>query len=81
MFIKNKNMRGLIFGLLACIYLPLQAQQLKPGFDPQEYHDLLSLPERGDSGTMGKHPDNFSLLYISPEVGFYNRWFLWKRSD
>lgn len=73
-------MRGLIFGLLACIYLPLQAQQLKPGFDPKEYHDLLSLPERGDSA-MAKHPDNYQLLYTSPEVGFYNRWFLWKRND
>ncbi len=73
-------MRGLIFGLLACIYLPLQAQQLKPGFDPKEFQDLLSLPERGDSA-MGVHPDNYQLLYTSPEVGFYNRWFLWKRND
>jgi len=73
-------MRGLIFGLLVCIYFPLQAQQLKPGFDPKEYHDLLSLPERGDSA-MGVHPDNYQLLYTSPEVGFYNRWFLWKRND
>ncbi|MRG46473.1 lipase family protein [Chitinophaga sp. SYP-B3965] len=71
-------MRGLIFGLLACIYFPLHGQQLKPGFDPKEYHDVLSLSERGDSI---KDPDNFKLLYISPEVGFYNRWFLWKRSD
>lgn len=74
-------MRGLFLLLLACIYLPLQAQQLKPGFDPKEYGDLLQLPERGDSGTMDKHPDNFKLLYTSPEVGFYNRWFLWKRND
>lgn len=73
-------MRGLIFGLLACIYFPLQAQQLKPGFDPKEYHDLLSLPERGDSA-MSIHPENYQLLYTSPEVGFYNRWFLWKRND
>lgn len=74
-------MRSFLCGLLACIYLPLQAQHLQPGFDPGEYAALLQLPERGDSAVMQKHPENYTLLYTSPEVGFYNRWLLWKRSD
>ncbi|WP_168208663.1 lipase family protein [Chitinophaga sp. XS-30] len=74
-------MRRTLCGLLVCLYFPLQAQHLRPGFDANEYAELLQLPERGDSTVMQKHPDKYTLLYTSPEVGFYNRWLLWKRQD
>ena len=81
MFTK-KRMRPLLWILLSCIYFPLKAQQLKPGFDAKEYLELMSLPERGDSATFNKRPtDNFTLVYLSPEVGFYNQFAVWKRSD
>lgn len=75
-------MRSFICGLLACIYLPLQAQHLQPGFDPKEMAGLLQLAGHGgDSSDLHKSTEGFTLLYTSPEVGFYNRWQLWKRSD
>lgn len=75
-------MRGILLALLAIFFnSELQAQHLRAGFDPREYEALMNLPERGDSAVMAKYPDNFELLYTSPEVGFFNRWLLWKRSD
>lgn len=74
-------MRLFFLGILAGIYFPLQAQQLRPGFDPQEYGKLLQLPQRGDTASQRKAPSDFTHLYTSPETGFYNRWMLWKRSD
>lgn len=82
MFTK-KRMRPFLWVLLCSIfYLPLQAQQLKPGFDPQEYFEVMSLPERGDSASFSKkHPEKFSLVHVSPEVGFFNQFVMWKRND
>lgn len=74
-------MRFLFLAILSCLYFPLQAQQLKAGFDPREYSDLLKLPQTGDTADNKKAPAGYTHLYTSPEVGFYNRWFLWKRGD
>ena len=58
-------------------------QDLKPGFDPSEYLDVLAL-------TFGKYdslkkaqasPSQFALAYQSPVVGLDNRWSLWLRRD
>ncbi len=66
-YVYKKRMRPLLWILLSCIYFPLKAQQLKPGFDAKEYFELMSLPERGDTATFNKRPpDNFSLVAISP---------------
>ena len=74
-------MQRLLWVILAFVYFPLQAQQLKPGFDPKEFYDLMELVKWGDSSAVSKSFDHFKLLYVSPEVGFYNRWLLWKRND
>lgn len=74
-------MRAVFFAWFFSLSLSLHAQHLKPGFDPNEYADLLQLPERGDSAVMKKHPANYQLVYTGPEVGFYNRWQLWMRND
>lgn len=74
-------MRFFFLVILACIYLPSQAQLLQPGFDANEYGELLRLPQNSDTTGSKKIPAGYTLLYASPEVGFYNRWFLWKRKD
>lgn len=80
MLFYKKRMRSLLFVLLTSLCLPLQAQ-LKPGFDADEYNQLMRLPYNVDSPAMEKVVPGFTFLYVSPEVGFYNRWSLWKRSD
>ena len=81
MFTK-KRMRFFFLTILACIaFAPLHAQRLKAGFDPNEYGELLGLPQNGDTAAHEKVPAGYTLLYTSPEVGFYNRWLLWQRED
>ncbi|RAI98681.1 lipase (class 3) [Chitinophaga skermanii] len=72
--------------LILCYFLILiphlaPAQQLQPGFDPKEYLSLLEIPERTDSTGNFKEAKGFTLKYVSPEVGLYNRWALWERAD
>ncbi len=76
----KKHMRAILWALSAVLALPVKAQ-LKAGFDANEYHDLLNLPQNGDTASAKNHPAAYKLLYTSPEVGFYNRWVLWERSD
>lgn len=64
---------------------PLTAQQLKPGFDPREYTELLDInflhadtPWVNSQIPMPKHS---RFVYRSPETGLYNRWNLWLRDD
>lgn len=73
-------MRALLWVLAAMFTLPVKAQ-LKAGFDANEYKDLLSLHQNGDTAGIKNHPAAYRLLYTSPEVGFYNKWILWERSD
>lgn len=74
-------MRFLFITMLACACFQSTAQQLKPGFDAQEYNRLLALPQNGEEDSVHKIPAGFTHLYTSPEVGFYNRWILWQRND
>lgn len=61
------------------------AQKLKPGFDRDEYAELLkATASQSDTPLVSKHfplPDHLKLLYRSPEFGLYNRWDLWLRDD
>lgn len=61
----------------------IQAQQLKPGFDPDEYIGVLQrsamqvdVPYRGE---MPKITD-FKRVYRSPEMGLRNRFEIWENS-
>ncbi|UKJ09152.1 lipase family protein [Solitalea lacus] len=69
-----------LYSLSSSVY----AQQLKPGFDAVEYADLLNLEY--DSLQTGVSIQNssfhsYKLFYQSPEVGLFNKCFLWVRSD
>lgn len=58
---------------------------LKPGFDPKEYAELLSLAYYGtgvhDSAQRGHAKDPYHREYRSEEVGLKNRWTLYLRND
>ena len=58
---------------------------LKPGFDPKEYAELLSLAYFSssipDSVLRNTKPDPYKMVYRSPEVGLRNRWTLYLRND
>jgi hypothetical protein len=72
------------FFLLLCSSA-LQAQKLKPGFDPSEYAALLSIAFNGssigDSVLRKTSADPYHREYQSPEVGLKNRWTLYLRPD
>lgn len=79
--------------LLTCLCLgvlllssSLSAQvQLKPGFDPAEYEQLLTLSFYGssipDTQQRKKIKDPYQLVYRSPELGLLNRWQFFLRND
>ena len=73
--------------LLAVILnLTLSAQtKLKPGFDAQEFLDVLKLEwAHQDSGSKYGHavlPLNYKRVYRSPEVGLKNKFDFWLRDD
>lgn len=61
------------------------SQELKPGFDGQEYLDMLSINfQRFDSAIpipSTPAPANYHVVYRSPELGMMNRWNCWYRND
>jgi len=61
--------------------LNLNAQNLKPGFDSEEYKQLMYVSARAGVGdeysAKFPEPDNFKLIYNSPIVGLDNFWNLW----
>ncbi len=70
----------LLFWLAAC---PVAAQ-LQPGFDKQEYLDLMTVSAQvGDSAYRAALPvaDGYSFRYRSPVVGLENLWELYLRED
>ena len=57
---------------------------LHPGFDGQEYRELLDLSAHGTlapESTRAETAERYTLQYRSPEVGMRNRWDLWVRAD
>lgn len=78
--------RSLILGIWIFFQItPLTAQHLKPGFDPQEYSELLSINFlHADTPWVNKQipiPEHSRLVYRSRETGLHNRWDLWLRDD
>ena len=79
-----------IFSLFAFLFYLIEiatAQTLKPGFDAEEYGDLMALIDYQNRvfDESGKKtfviPDGYILSYSSPEMGFKNQWDFWKRND
>jgi predicted lipase len=65
--------------------LSTSSQVLKPGFDPKEYAELLSIAYFGssipDSIERKKLKDPYTRVFRSDEVGLLNRWSLYVRND
>lgn len=72
--------------IFTCI-LSSQAQKLKPGFDKQEYIELLRIVQKQHvdldkwpSDTLVPKPES-TFAYRSPVIGIVNMWDLWIRKD
>lgn len=70
----------LLFTLLFTV--PLFGQKLKPGFDKEEYRELMYISAR--TGAMSSEyyinipePENFKMVYRSVTMGLDNLWDLW----
>ncbi len=79
-------MRITITCLLLTLSVVNSAQtSLKPGFDPAEYADILSIAFHGssiaDSNERKIKKDRYQLEFKSPETGLMNRWSLFLRQD
>lgn len=75
--------KPLLFICLQFLYSFLSAQTLKPGFDPKEYLNVLSISfGKYDSiaKLKGGVPE-YKRIYRSPVKGLDNRWDLWQSSD
>lgn len=74
-----------LYLLLATHSLLLAQNKLQPGFDAKEYISLLSLGFYGssiaDTTARKTEKEPYSKLYISPEVGLKNQWWLYLRND
>jgi len=78
---KSKHCR---LWILALVFLanPLFARHLKPGFDKEEYRQLMYLSAR--TGALSPdyyakipEPKDFKMVYRSPVMGLDNLWDLW----
>ena len=80
-----RTARSLLVLFFHCfLFFSLSAQPLKPGFDKQEYLQLLQSYSRwGDSVFFHgiPAPDRFQMVYRSPTVGLENRWELEINND
>lgn len=67
------------------LFFSVTAQKLKPGFDPKEYGELLSVAFYSssipDSAERLKVKDPYQRDYRSEEIGFLNRWSFYIRED
>ena len=61
------------------------AQHLKPGFDKQEFTEMLKIGARttADSAYYNSFPapEQFKMIYQSPQMGLDNLWQLWITDD
>ncbi len=75
----------LLFILLSSLlYGSVQAQHLKPGFNKQEYIEMLKIFSRHGDSLFFKDiaaPEHFRFVYRSPVVGLDNCWDLWVNND
>ena len=76
----NMKTHLILLSLLLCI--TLSAQQLKPGFDKEEYRDLMHISARttANPNYFKDFPEStsFKMLYQSEAIGLDNLWDLWK---
>lgn len=95
-----------LLGFFCLLFIagPVFAQlKLAPGFDPEEYVQMLSVSNAQNAGLYPAHeqkisesqkltdsterlpaipePENYRLVYKSPDIGLYNQWDLWLKAD
>jgi hypothetical protein len=61
-----------------------QTTKLKPGFDKEEFLELLKVSSRQSDSLYNPDlpaPEKFQMIYRSPEIGLDNRWDLWVSED
>lgn len=67
--------------LLLSITLISRAQDLKPGFDKEEYREMMMISIRSVKGPNYEKdfpkPQHFRMLYQSADIGLDNSWDLW----
>jgi len=77
-------MKYLLIGFLTCCFpISTHAQELKPGFDPDEYLEVLALNFGKYDSIMkaqGK-PVRYQRTYASAVTGLDNRFWVWQRTD
>jgi Lipase (class 3) len=78
----RKLLTGFCFVLITVI---AHAQSLQPVFNGKEYTDMLQIAfQRYDSAVINPKipvPDNYYVVYRSPETGLKNRWNMWYSRD
>lgn len=70
-----------LFLLLQLFALTVSAQKLKPGFDKEEYKQLIYVTARTNGSTDYPEPAHFKMLYRSNPMGLDNLWDLWKNEN
>jgi hypothetical protein len=74
----------IVFAIVSLIDSDLKAQSLQPGFEKNEYIELLKLSAQfGDSAYRAKFPApaNYHFVYRSPVVGLENCWELYVKNN
>ncbi|MBN9294829.1 MAG: lipase family protein [Flavobacteriia bacterium] len=69
---------------LSLITCNVALSQLKPGFDKQEYLELLQLTAHNSEPEYAKtipYPDGYERIYASSEFGLQNKWEFWAKGD
>jgi hypothetical protein len=75
-----KNKRYFLIPLILLFSSHIFAQHLKPGFDKQEYTEMMKISAKfGDTNYVKKMPapTSYDFAYRSPVVGLDNCWDLW----
>lgn len=71
--------------LLSGLLQATAQSSLKPGFDTQEYLEMLRITGKINDSLLMKEktppPLQYQLVYQSPEVGLLNQWDMWIRKD
>ncbi len=76
-----KNKSTILLVLFSSITMTVMAQQLKPGFDKDEYRELMLISVRTTAVEEYfkefPEPPNFKMIYQSQSIGLDNLWDLW----
>ncbi len=73
-----------LLGLFVFVFTEILVAQVRPGFNPIEYKEMLEINSQHFDTLLGEHTlpkPTASLIFRSEEVGLDNRWDYWKTSD